>query len=175
MRTAQAILVTLACVGSAIGQPVLTLLSGPDWTDLPELKPSEIDFDPFIGACDLHSYFARFDWTPSQGYSLAQAEPRVSARRIWARERGKALFLRERGTMVFGWNASNPGPNTFDEAKQDAELVVRALNACIAGSDVIPPAIHKSLHGQAQTPRSSVQVVPSELDDDAAFVAGEWL
>jgi hypothetical protein len=33
-------------------------LSGPDWTDQPALDKSTIDFDPYIGAYDLHSYFS---------------------------------------------------------------------------------------------------------------------
>ena len=43
-------------------------LSGPDWTDLPELKPENVDFDEFIGAYDLHAYFAGFDWHSGGGY-----------------------------------------------------------------------------------------------------------
>ena len=108
-------------------------LSGPDWTDLPELEASEIDFDPFIGAYDLHSYFARFDWSPGQGYSLTQAEQRLAAWKSWASARGKPLFLSELGSMVFGWNGINPGPSTFDAAIKDAELVVRGLNAGVDG------------------------------------------
>jgi hypothetical protein len=104
-------------------------LSGPDWTDLPELKPEEIDFDPFIGAYDLHSYFARFDWQTRQGYPLAEAEKRVKIWKQWAQERGKPLFLSELGSMVFGWGGGHPGPSSFDAAIKDAELVVRALNA----------------------------------------------
>jgi hypothetical protein len=108
-------------------------LSGPDWTDLPEFKPQEIDFDPFVGAYDLHSYFARFDWQAGKGYSLADAEQRLTAWKRWAHERGKPLFLSELGSMVFGWNGSDPGPSTFDAAIKDAELVVRALNVGVDG------------------------------------------
>jgi hypothetical protein len=108
-------------------------LSGPDWTDLPELKPPEIDFDPFIGAYDLHSYFARFDWGAGNGYPLAQAEERLRAWAQWAGERGKPLFLSELGSMVFGWGGSDGGPSTWDAALKDAELVVRALNAGVEG------------------------------------------
>ena len=108
-------------------------LSGPDWTDLPELKPQEIDFDPFIGAYDLHSYFARFDWQTGQGYPLVEAEKRLKSWKQWAQERGKPLFLSELGSMVFGWGGGHPGPSTFDAAIKDAELVVRALNAGVDG------------------------------------------
>ncbi len=108
-------------------------LSGPDWTDLPELKPEEIDFDPFIGAYDLHSYYARFDWQTGQGYPLADAENQLMVWKQWASERGKPLFLTELGSMGFGWGGTNPGPSTFEAAIKDAELVVRALNAGVEG------------------------------------------
>jgi hypothetical protein len=108
-------------------------LSGPDWTDLPELKPTEIDFDPFIGAYDLHSYFARFDWHATNGYPLALAEQRLAAWTKWAHERGKPFFLSELGSMAFGWNGQHPGPSTFEAAIKDAELVVRGLNLGVDG------------------------------------------
>ena len=82
---------------------------------------------------DLHSYFARFDWQAGKGYGLAEAEKRLQAWQRWAHERGKPLFLSELGSMVFGWNGSDPGPSTFDAAIKDAELVVRALNVGVDG------------------------------------------
>jgi hypothetical protein len=108
-------------------------LSGPDWTDLPEFKPEEIDFDQFIGAYDLHSYFARFDWQDGKGYSLADAERQLRAWKQWAHERGKPLFLSELGSMGFGWGGRDPGPSTWEAAIKDAELVVRALNLGVDG------------------------------------------
>ena len=108
-------------------------LSGPDWTDLPELKPEKIDFDEFIGAYDLHSYYARFDWAKTEGYPLADAEKRLAAWRKWANARSKPLFLAELGTMVYGWRDSSPGPATFEAAIKDAELVMRGLNAGVEG------------------------------------------
>jgi hypothetical protein len=108
-------------------------LSGPDWTDLPDLEPGKIDFNPWIGAYDLHSYYARFDWMAGSGYSLKDAEERLSRWRQWSAERGKPLFLSELGSMVFGWGNTNPGPRSFLAAIKDAELVVRALNLGVDG------------------------------------------
>ncbi|HEY5913263.1 MAG TPA: hypothetical protein VJA21_21940 [Verrucomicrobiae bacterium] len=108
-------------------------LSGPDWTDLPELKPEKIDFDEFIGAYDLHSYFAGFDWHPGGGYPLAVAEQHLRDWRKWSAERGKPLFLSELGTMIYGWRGSDPGPSTWEAAIKDVELVVRALNLGVDG------------------------------------------
>jgi hypothetical protein len=46
---------------------------------------------------------------------------------------GKALFLSEVGSMVFGWGNTNSGPRSFPAAIKDAELVVRALNLGVDG------------------------------------------
>jgi len=108
-------------------------LSGPDWTDLPELKPEKIDFDGFIGAYDLHSYYARFDWAATPGYPLSAAEKHLTAWRTWATARGKPLFLSELGTMVNGWGTNNAGPARFESALKDAELLVRGLNLGVDG------------------------------------------
>ncbi len=124
----------LAAVRRALDREgVRVPLSGPDWTDLPELKPEKIDFDEFIGAHDLHSYSARFDWATTEGYPLAAAEKRLAAWRAWATARGKPLFLSELGTMVYGWRTNNAGPARFESALKDAELVVRGLNLGVDG------------------------------------------
>jgi hypothetical protein len=124
----------LAATRRALDREGITIpLSGPDWTDLPELKPEEIDFDEFIGAYDLHSYYARFDWGGKEGYPMTQAEQRLKDWRRWATSRNKPLFLSEVGTMVFGWRTNHPGPSTWDAAIKDAELVVRALNLGVEG------------------------------------------
>jgi hypothetical protein len=112
---------------------ILVPLSGPDWTDLPELKPEKVDFDEFIGAYDLHSYYAGFDWYPGSGYTLGTAEQHLGDWRKWSADRGKPLFLSELGTMIYGWRGTDPGPSTWEAAIKDAELVVRALNVGVDG------------------------------------------
>jgi hypothetical protein len=124
----------LAAVRLALEQKGISVpLSGPDMTDLPELKPAQIDFDPFIGAYDLHSYFARFDWQATNGYPIAVAEQRLSAWVKWAHDLGKPLFLSELGTMAFGRKDNHPGPSTIEAAIKDAELVVRGWNLGVDG------------------------------------------
>ena len=124
----------LAAVRRALDRDGIEVpLSGPDWTDLPELQPERIDFDEFLGAYDLHSYYARFDWAPTEGYPLVVAEKRLAAWRDWATARRKPLFLSELGTMVYGWRTNSPGPATFEAALKDAELVVRGLNLGVDG------------------------------------------
>ncbi len=124
----------LAAVRRALDRAGLDVpLSGPDQTDLPELKPAQVDYDGFIGAYDLHCYFARFDWQAGEGYPLALAEKRLAAWHQWAEERHKPLFLSELGTMVYGWGGDKPGPSTWPAAIKDAELVARALNLGVDG------------------------------------------
>jgi len=124
----------LAAVRQALDREGIRIpLSGPDWTDLPTLEPEKLDFDEFIGAYDLHSYVARFDWMTGTGYPIRDAEERLRRWREWTGARGKPLFLTEVGSMVFGWGGENPGPRSFDAAIKDAELVLRALNLGVDG------------------------------------------
>jgi hypothetical protein len=107
-------------------------LSGPDWTDLPDLEPAKIDFDAYIGAYDLHSYFANFDGGKG-GYPLSTAEARLGRWAEWAHARNKPLFLSEVGTMVFGWRDRDPGPGSHESGVKDAALVVRGIRAGVDG------------------------------------------
>ncbi|MCX6225330.1 MAG: cellulase family glycosylhydrolase [Bacteroidia bacterium] len=94
-------------------------ISGPDWTDLPPFVQAKIDFDPYIGAYDIHSY---------QGIDEAKqkiVEDWVS----WARKQGKPLFLTEIGDMRLGWKDSNTGPKSFAAALSNAESIIRGLSA----------------------------------------------
>lgn len=108
-------------------------LAGPDWTDLPPLDPKRVDFDDAIGAYDLHSYTARFDWEKGGGYPLSDAERRLAGWAAWARERNKPLFLTELGSMTYGWGGAHPGPASWDAAIKDAELVLRGIAAGVDG------------------------------------------
>lgn len=119
----------LAAVRKALDRRALAVaLSAPDWTDLPPLNPAQIDFDPFIGAYDVHTYHANFDGA-KDGYPMTEAERRLRGWADWAHARGKPLFLSEMGTMVFGWQNSHPGPAAWPAAIKDAEMVVRGIGA----------------------------------------------
>jgi alpha-glucosidase len=98
---------------------ILVPISGPDWTDLPAFDPAKIDFDPYIGAYDIHSY---------QGIDQAK-EKIVGDWVAWARKHGKPMFLTEIGDMRLGWKDSNPGPKSFAAALSNAESILRGLNA----------------------------------------------
>jgi len=102
-------------------------VSGPDMTDLPAL-PNNIDYDQYIGAYDLHSYYSQFDYS-TDGYSLSSAEKTLRDWTKFAHDRKKPFLLTEFGSMVFGWGDSNPGPSIFNSSLKDSELIIRAINA----------------------------------------------
>jgi len=108
-------------------------ISGPDWTDLPELEPAKIDFDGYIGAYDIHSYMSMFDGEKGGMYTLSQAEERLSKWAAWAHARHKPLFLSELGTQTYGWGYSDPNPGSYKSSLKDASLAVRAIRAGVDG------------------------------------------
>jgi len=118
-------------VRAALDQRGITLpISGPDWTDMPPLEPAKIDFDQYIGAYDIHSYFADFDKPGKSGeYSMTTTIARIGDWAAWAHQRNKPFFLSEIGSMAFGWGGSNPAPGGYEASLKNASLVVRAINA----------------------------------------------
>jgi len=111
----------------------LTLsVSGPDRTDLPELRPEEVDFDAYIGAYDLHSYDAVFD-SMGWGYNLTEAERRMRQWAEWAHAKNKPFFISEFGTMAYGRGHDDAGPACYQSGLKNASLVVRGINAGVDG------------------------------------------
>lgn len=94
-------------------------LAGPDWTNLPPLEPSKIDFDGYIGAYDIHTY---------KGID-ANGQQILSEWANWAHYRNKPFFLTEFGNMNLGWGSDNPAPKSFEAAMSNAETILRGLNA----------------------------------------------
>jgi hypothetical protein len=98
-------------------------LSGPDWTDMPKLEPVRLDFAPYLGAFDIHSYGA----------------PNADTSRIlgdwtrWAHQQGRPFFLTELGDMSLGWGTDNPGPSSFEAVLSNAEKILRGLNVGVDG------------------------------------------
>ena len=104
-------------------------LSGPDWTDMPEFNSERIDFDPYVGAYDIHSYNANFDWNSEEGgYPISLAMERIKDWRSWATEKNKPFFITEVGTQLFGYLLDDPAPGSFKSTLKDVELIIRALN-----------------------------------------------
>ena len=104
-------------------------LSGPDWTDMPEFDAGKIDFDPYIGAYDIHSYNANFDWNEEEGgYPISLAMERITAWKKWASQKNKPFFITEVGTQLFGYLLDDPAPGNFKSTLKDVELIIRALN-----------------------------------------------
>ena len=98
-------------------------LSGPDWTDLPKLEPARLDFTPYLGALDIHSYRAPNDETSRTIEEWAR----------WAHQQRKPFFLSELGDMSLGWGTNNPGPRSFEAVLSNAEKILRGLNAGVDG------------------------------------------
>jgi len=93
-------------------------LSGPDWTDLPPFDSAKIDFDPYIGAYDIHSY----------GGIDHDGEEIIQNWASWAHQHHKPFFLSEFGNMKLGWGGSNPGPKSFAASLSNASDVVNSMN-----------------------------------------------
>jgi hypothetical protein len=131
-------------------------LSGPDWTDLPKLNPADIDFDAYIGAYDLHSYSAVFDSFigGGDGYTLSDAEQRMTCWAQWAHSRNKPLFLTEFGTMAYGWGHWDEGPACYQSGLKNASLVVRGINAGVDGFNRWSFTNRGDLDGQWQLVRT---------------------
>jgi hypothetical protein len=129
-------------------------ISGPDWTDLPELVPARIDFDSYIGAYDIHSYNGVFDSMGGTSYNLAQAEQRMTGWAQWAHSRGKPFFLSEFGTMAFGWGNEDVGPASWQAGLKNASLVVRGINAGVDGFNRWSFTNRGDLDGQWQLVRT---------------------
>lgn len=128
-------------------------ISGPDWTDLPELNPAQVDFDPYVGAYDLHSYTAVFD-SMTGPYKLADADQRMRQWAEWAHARNKPLFLSEFGTMGFGWGHDDVGPACYQSGLKNASLVVRGVNAGVDGFNRWSFTNRGDLDGQWQLVRT---------------------
>ena len=107
-------------------------LSGPDWTDMPVFKAEDINFDDYIGAYDIHSYNANFDWNMDEGgYPISVAADRIKQWKQWTDTKNKPLFLTEVGTQLFGYLLDDPAPGSFKSTLKDVELIIRAMNLCV--------------------------------------------
>lgn len=132
----------------------LTLpISGPDRTDLPVLRPDDVDFDAYVGAYDLHSYDAVFD-SMGWGYNLTEAERRMRQWAEWAHQRNKPFFLSEFGTMAYGRGHCDAGPACYQSGLKNASLVVRGINAGVDGFNRWSFTNRGDLDGQWQLVRT---------------------
>jgi hypothetical protein len=119
-------------------------LSGPDWTDLPPFPDAEIDFDPHVGAYDIHTY---------KGLD-AEGQRIVRQWADFAHEKGKPFFLTEFGNMSLGWGGADAGPATYAAVLSNAEVVIRALAAGVDGLNRWSFTNRGDLDGQWQLVRT---------------------
>jgi hypothetical protein len=92
-------------------------LSGPDWTGVQMLNPDWVDFNAYIGAYDLHSYWGLDETNEEIFRSWAE----------WAEAHNKPLFISEIGNMNHGWQGSDPGPRSMEAALSNAHDILLGL------------------------------------------------
>jgi hypothetical protein len=132
-------------VRAALDRKQLKLpISGPDWTDMPPFDAAALDFDPYIGAYDIHSY---------QGVGSKEQQV-LSLWAAWAHQHGKPFFLSEMGNMKLGWGGSDPGPSTFAAALSNAETILRGIRAGVDGFNRWSLVNRGDLDGQWQLVRT---------------------
>jgi hypothetical protein len=98
-------------------------ISGPDWTSMPPFKEEKLDFAPYLGTIDIHSY----DGVNEKGESNLQKWAE------WAHAQNKPFFLTEYGNMKLGYGKDDPGQKSFDAALSNANDVIRGLRAGVDG------------------------------------------
>lgn len=99
-------------------QDIQIPISGPDWTSLPPLEVNKIDFDQYLGAFDIHSYFGIYN----------KGEQVINDWVAFANQKNKPFFVTEIGNMDLGWGTDNPGPKSFKAALSNASDVAIGLN-----------------------------------------------
>jgi hypothetical protein len=97
---------------------ISVLLSGPDWTDLPPFNLNKLDFSPWLGAYDIHSY----------GGIDTNGAKTVKQWADWAHTMNKPFFITEFGNMKLGWGGDNPGPKSSAAALSNAHDIITSLN-----------------------------------------------
>jgi hypothetical protein len=93
-------------------------IAGPDWTTLPPFDENKIDFDKYIGAYDIHSYFG-ID---------KEGEKRLRDWVNWAARKKKPFFITEFGNMNLGWGGNNPNPKSYATALSNTADVLLGIN-----------------------------------------------
>lgn len=131
-----------------IGVPI----SGPDWTDISDYKPAQVDFDQYLGAYDLHSYSSVFD--PMRGQTLSKTERQMADWAQWAHSKNKPFFLSEFGTMGYGWGHVDGGPASYQSGLKNASLVIRGINVGVDGFNRWSFTNRGDLDGQWQLVRT---------------------
>ncbi len=70
-------------------------ISGPDWVSLPLCEPEKMDFEKYLGAFDIHSYFGI--------YTKKGGEQIISDWVKYAASKNKPFFITEIGNMDLGY------------------------------------------------------------------------
>lgn len=103
-----------------------------------EVKNTQKNYSPYVGAFTYHEYMTILDWWDSNNskdwYPTLKSfsEPVKTAVGI-AHSQGKPFFFSEHGTMHFGLNKDDRGPSTFDAVMKDVEFGMRFSNLGVDG------------------------------------------
>lgn len=119
-------------------------ISGPDWTDMPPFEPEKLDFAPYLGAIDIHSYHG----------VTADGEENLRKWANWAHQQGKPFFLSEFGNMNLGWGGDDPNQKSFAAALSNACDVIHGLRAAVDGFNRWSYTNRGNLDGQWQLVRT---------------------
>ena len=93
----------------------------------------KIDFNEHLGAYDVHSYMAKFDWyDPDGGGGFAPIAETLGYFKKYidiAHAEGKPFMVSEYGTFVYGFAVGDVASmSSRDAVLKDAELLIRSMN-----------------------------------------------
>ena len=120
-------IVRKALDGKNISIPIM----GPTYSIV--YDPKDITFNEHLGAYDVHSYMAKFDWyDPDGGGGFAPISETLEYFKKYidlARSEGKPFMVSEYGTFVYGFSVGdNLSMSSRDAVMKDAELLIRSMN-----------------------------------------------
>lgn len=126
-------------------------LIGPDRTFYAGLTPDKFPISDQVGAYDLHSYNAKFDWFESDNFDAIE-DLSVDIKK-WvqrARSENKPLLLTEYGTFLYGYAGSSNAVASRNAVLKDAQLVIRMMNLGVSGFNKWSFVNRGNLDGQWQ-------------------------
>lgn len=126
-------------------------LIGPDRTFYMGITPDLFPVSDEIGAYDIHSYGAKFDWFISKGFDTI--EEMSGDIKKWidrARSENKPLLMTEYGTFIYGAVRSSNAVASRNAVLKDAQLIIRMMNLGVNGFNKWSFINKGSLDGQWQ-------------------------
>lgn len=126
-------------------------LIGPDKTFYIGITPDLFPVSDEVGAYDIHSYGAKFDWFVSKGFDTI--EKMSDDIKKWvdrAHSENKPLLMTEYGTFIYGTVRSSNAVASRNAVLKDAQLIIRMMNLGVNGFNKWSFINKGSLDGQWQ-------------------------